>query len=379
MALKKFNPTTPGQRQLVMVDRSALYKGKPVKALTEGKHSSGGRNNTGRITVRFRGGGHKQTLRIVDFKRDKVDAPATVERLEYDPNRTAFIALVKYEDGTQAYILAPQRLAVGDSVVAGNYVDVKPGNVMPLGNMPVGTIIHNIEVKIGKGGQLARSAGTYAQLVGRDHDYVIIRLNSGEQRLVHGRCRGTIGAVSNPDHMNTSIGKAGRNRWLGRKPHNRGVSMNPIDHPHGGGEGRTSGGRHPGHPVGQADQGQEDPQQQVDQQIHSPKPPQAEEVRNAGHGSFSLERPVRRGFSAQEGRCRPRVRPSRRHQDLEPSLDDPAAVRRPDLRRLQRSEARTGCRQRGNGRSQVRRVLADPDLPWPLRRQESQEGLRIKR
>src|SRR6267378_542138 len=214
MALKKFNPTTPGQRQLVMVDRSALYKGKPVKALTEGKHSSGGRNATGRITVRFRGGGHKQ-----------------------------------------AYLLAPQRLAVGDTVIAGNYVDVKPGNVMPLGNMPIGTIIHNIELKIGKGGQLARSAGTYAQLVGRDHDYVIIRLNSGEQRLVHGRCTGTIGAVSNPDHMNISIGKAGRNRWLGRKPHNRGVSMNPVDHPHGGGEGRTSGGRHPVTPWGKPTKG----------------------------------------------------------------------------------------------------------------------------
>ena len=250
MALKKFNPTTPGQRQLVMVDRSALYKGKPVKALTEGKISNGGRNNTGRITVRFRGGGHKKAYRMVDFKRNKVDVSAVVERLEYDPNRTAFIALIKYQDGEQAYILAPQRLAVGDSIVAGNYVDVKPGNVMPLGNMPVGTIVHNIELKIGKGGQLARSAGTYAQIVGRDQDYVIIRLNSGEQRLAHGRCRGTIGAVSNPDHMNISIGKAGRTRWLGWRPHNRGVVMNPIDHPHGGGEGRTSGGRHPVTPWG---------------------------------------------------------------------------------------------------------------------------------
>src|SRR6201985_2249584 len=329
MALKTYNPTTPGQRQLVMVDRSALYKGKPVKALTEGKHSTGGRNNTGRITVRFRGGGHKQALRLVDFKRNKVDVPATVERLEYDPNRTGFIALIKYQDGEQAYILAPQRLAVGDTIIAGNYVDVKPGNVMPLGNMPVGTIVHNIETKIGKGGQLARSAGTYAQLVGRDQDYVILRLNSGEQRLVHGRCRATIGAVSNPDHMNISIGKAGRKRWLGRRPHNRGVSMNPIDHPHGGGEGRTSGGRHPVSAVGKADQGQEDPHQQVDRQIHSPKPPQAEEVRNAGDGSFSLERPVHRRLAAEEGRCRPRVRPSRRDQDLEPPLDHPAAIRRP--------------------------------------------------
>ena len=255
MALKNYNPVTPSTRQLVLVDRSGLWKGKPVKALTEGKHSTGGRNNNGRITVRFRGGGHKKAYRLVDFKRDKVDVAATVERLEYDPNRTAFIALVKYADGEQAYILAPQRLAAGDTVIAGAHVDVKPGNVMPLGNMPVGTIVHNIELKIGKGGQLARSAGTYAQLVGRDQDYVIIRLNSGEQRLVHGRCRATIGAVSNPDHMNISIGKAGRTRWLGWRPHNRGVVMNPIDHPHGGGEGRTSGGRHPVTPWGKPTKG----------------------------------------------------------------------------------------------------------------------------
>src|SRR5271170_4662029 len=220
MALKTYKPTTPGLRQLALVGRSGLHRGKPVKALTVGKPEKGGRNNAGRVTVRFRGGGHKQSYRVVDFKRRKFDAPAKVERLEYDPNRTAFIALIKYADGEQAYILAPQRLAVGDTVVAGNYVDVKPGNVMPLGNMPIGTIVHNVEMKIGKGGQLARSAGTYAQLVGRDHDYVIVRLNSGEQRLVHGRCRGTIGAVSNPDHMNISIGKAGRTRWLGWRPHN---------------------------------------------------------------------------------------------------------------------------------------------------------------
>jgi large subunit ribosomal protein L2 len=250
MALKTFNPVTPSQRQLVLVDRSALYKGKPVKALTEGKSSAGGRNNNGRITVRFRGGGHKQAYRVIDFKRSKFDAPATVERLEYDPNRTAFIALVKYADGELCYILAPQRLSKGDSVVAGENVDVKPGNAMPAGNIPVGTIVHNVEIKIGKGGQIARSAGTYAQIVGRDQDYVILRLNSGEQRLVHGRCMATIGAVSNPDEMNTSIGKAGRKRWMGRRPHNRGVTMNPIDHPHGGGEGRTSGGRHPVTPWG---------------------------------------------------------------------------------------------------------------------------------
>ena len=255
MALKKYNPTTPGQRQLVLVDRSALYKGKPVKALTEGKHSNGGRGNTGRITVRFRGGGHKRAYRIVDFKRTKVDMPAVVERLEYDPNRTAFIALVKYEDGEQAYILAPQRLSEGDTVVAGEHVDVKPGNSMPAGNMPIGTIVHNVEMKIGKGGQIARSAGSYAQIVGRDQEYVILRLNSGEQRLIHGRCMATVGAVSNPDHMNISIGKAGRKRWLGRMPHNRGVAMNPVDHPLGGGEGRSSGGRHPVTPWGKPTKG----------------------------------------------------------------------------------------------------------------------------
>src|SRR6266702_2971604 len=241
MALKTYNPTTPGQRQLVMVDRSALYKGKPVKALTEGKLGNGGRNNTGRITVRFRGGGHKKAYRLVDFKRNKVDVPATVERLEYDPNRTAFIALVKYQDGELSYILAPQRLAVGDRVIAAERADVKPGNAMPLGNIPVGTIVHTVELKIGKGGQLARSAGTYVQIVGRDQDYVILRLSTTEQRLVHGRCMATVGAVSNPDNMNTTIGKAGRQRWKGRMPHNRGITMNPVDHPHGG---RTKGGKH---------------------------------------------------------------------------------------------------------------------------------------
>jgi large subunit ribosomal protein L2 len=250
MALKTYKPVTPSQRQLVLVDRSGLHKGKPLKTLTEGKHSSGGRNNNGRITVRFRGGGHKRAFRRVDFKRRKFDVPARVERIEYDPNRTGFLALLKYDDGEIGYILAPQRLAQGDVVVAGEHVDVKPGNAMPAGNMPIGTIVHNVEFKIGKGGQLARSAGTYAQIVGRDQDYVILRLNSGEQRLVHGRCMATVGAVSNPDHMNISIGKAGLTRWVGRRPHNRGVSMNPIDHPHGGGEGRTSGGRHPVTPWG---------------------------------------------------------------------------------------------------------------------------------
>lgn len=257
MALKSFKPTTPSLRQLVIVDRSELYKGKPVKTLTEGKSSNGGRNNLGRITVRFRGGGHKQAYRVVDFKRRaNLGEVAKVERIEYDPNRTAFIALIKYQkSGDLAYILAPQRLAAGDEVVAGDQVDIKPGNAMPIGNIPVGTLVHNVETKIGAGGALARSAGNYAQIVGRDQGYVIIRLKSGEQRLVHGQCFATVGAVSNPDHMNATIGKAGRQRWLGRRPHNRGVTMNPVDHPHGGGEGRTSGGRHPVTPWGKPTKG----------------------------------------------------------------------------------------------------------------------------
>ena len=256
MALKSFNPTTPGQRQLVIVDRSGLYKGKPVKALTEGLSSKGGRNNTGRMTVRHRGGGHKRTYRKVDFKRRKYDVEGTVERVEYDPNRTAFIALVTYTDGEQAYILAPQRLAAGDKVIASqSSVDVKPGNTMPLQAMPVGTIVHNVEMKPGKGGQIARSAGTYVQLVGRDQGMAILRLNSGEQRLVPGGCLATVGAVSNPDNSNRNDGKAGRSRWLGKRPHVRGVVMNPIDHPHGGGEGRSSGGRHPVTPWGKPTKG----------------------------------------------------------------------------------------------------------------------------
>ena len=252
MALKTYNPTTPSQRQLVNIDRSSLYKGAPVKALTEGQHSSGGRTNHGRITSRFRGGGHKQAYRKIDFRRTKFDVAATVERIEYDPNRTAFIALVKYQDGELAYILAPQRLAPGDSVIAAESADVKPGNAMPIASIPVGTIVHNIELKIGKGGQIARSAGTYAQLVGRDGAYVIVRLNSGEQRLVHGRCIATVGAVSNPDNMNISIGKAGRSRWMGRRGHVRGEAMNPVDHPLGG---RTRGGRHPVTPWGKPTRG----------------------------------------------------------------------------------------------------------------------------
>ncbi len=251
MALKSFNPVTSSMRGTVLVDRSELWKGKPVKALTEGKHSSGGRNNHGRTTVRFRGGGHKRVYRYVDFKRRaKFGVPATVERLEYDPNRTAFIALIRYEDGELSYILAPQRLKAGDQVVSGERVDIKPGNAMPMSAIPVGTIVHNVEMKPGAGGKIARSAGTSAQLVGKDQGYAQVKLMSGELRTIRAECMASIGAVSNPDNQNVQFGKAGRMRWLGFRPHNRGVTMNPIDHPHGGGEGRSSGGRHPVTPWG---------------------------------------------------------------------------------------------------------------------------------
>ncbi|MCB1518817.1 MAG: 50S ribosomal protein L2, partial [Hyphomicrobiaceae bacterium] len=237
MALKQYNPTSAGRRALIGIDRADLWKGEPVKKLVSGKSSKGGRNNAGRISVRRRGGGHKQAYRMVDFKRQRYDIEGKVERLEYDPNRTAFIALITYTDGEQAYILAPQRLAAGDTVIASqSQIDIKPGNAMPLERMPVGTIVHNVELKPLKGGQIARSAGTYAQYVGRDQGWAILRLNSGEQRIVHGTCMATVGAVSNADHSNTNIGKAGRKRWMGKRPAVRGVAMNPVDHPHGGGE-----------------------------------------------------------------------------------------------------------------------------------------------
>ena len=250
MALNKFNPVTSSQRGLILVDRSELWKGRPVKKLTEGLTSKGGRNNAGRITARRRGGGHKRLYRKIDFKRRKFDMPATVERIEYDPNRSGFIALLKYEDGEQSYIVAPQRLAAGDVVIAGRSVDVRPGNAMPMENIPVGTIIHNIEMRPGKGAQIARAAGTYAQLVGKDSGYAQLRLTSGEARMVPARCMATIGAVSNSDNQNIKKAKAGRNRWAGKRPSVRGVAMNPVDHPHGGGEGRSSGGRHPVTPWG---------------------------------------------------------------------------------------------------------------------------------
>ena len=255
MALKHFNPTSPGRRALILVDRSELHKGGPVKSLVQGLTKSGGRSSNGRITVRFRGGGAKRLYRLVDFKRRKFDVPAVIQRIEYDPNRTAFIALIKYSDGELSYILAPQRVKAGDEIIASDKVDVKPGNASPLRSMPIGTIIHNVELKPLKGGQIARSAGAYAQLVGRDGGYAQIRLNSGELRMVQDTCMATVGAVSNQDHMNENLGKAGRVRHMGFRPHVRGVAMNPIDHPHGGGEGRTSGGRNPVTPWGKDTKG----------------------------------------------------------------------------------------------------------------------------
>jgi large subunit ribosomal protein L2 len=255
MALKKYKPVTNGMRGLVLVDRSDLHKGGPVKALTEGLTKSGGRNNHGRMTMRHIGGGHKRRYRKIDFKRRKFDVSATVERIEYDPNRTAFIALIKYDDGDLSYIVAPQRLQVGDKIIASELADIKPGNAMPLKNVPVGTIIHNIEMKPGKGAQIARSAGCYAQLIGKDGGYAQVRLSSGELRLVRGECMCSVGAVSNPDNKNQKLGKAGRKRWMGVRPPVRGVVMNPVDHPHGGGEGKTSGGRHPVTPWGKPTKG----------------------------------------------------------------------------------------------------------------------------
>ena len=252
MALKTYRPTSPSMRQLVLVDRSSLWKGSPVKMLVEGKHKTGGRNVHGRITTRHIGGGHKQSYRMVDFKRRKFDVAGVVERLEYDPNRTAFIALIKYPDGHLSYILAPQRLAVGDSVIAGEKVDVKPGNAMPLASMPIGTIVHNVELKPGRGGQMARSAGAFVQLVGRDGGWAVIKLSSGETRKVRSDCMASVGAVSNPDHANEVVAKAGRTRWKGTRPTVRSIAMNPIDHPNGG---RTKGGKHWATPWGKPTKG----------------------------------------------------------------------------------------------------------------------------
>lgn len=250
MALKYYKPNTPGTRGLILSDHRILYKGKPLKSLVKGISRDAGRNNTGRITTRHKGAGHKRKYRLIDFKRDKIDVVATVRRIEYDPNRTAFIALLEYGDGDWKYILAPKRLSVGDQVVSSIDADIKVGNALPLAHIPIGTLVHNVELKKGKGGQLARSAGCYAQVAGRGGGYAQLRLMSGEVRVVRYECMATIGVVSNSDQKNIKLGKAGRSRWLGRRPQVRGVAMNPVDHPHGGGEGRTSGGRHPVTPHG---------------------------------------------------------------------------------------------------------------------------------
>jgi large subunit ribosomal protein L2 len=255
MPVKSFKPVTPSRRFMTVVTRDEITKDRPEKSLVEGKTRSGGRNNKGQITIWFRGGGHKRRYRVVDFRRDKTGVPARVAAIEYDPNRSARIALLHYADGEKRYILAPVGLTVGQTVMSGPEADIRPGNALPLENIPSGTTIHNIELRPGKGGQMVRSAGAAAQLVSKEGEWALIKLPSGEVRKVSVKCYATIGQVGNLDHENESLGKAGRSRWKGRRPHNRGVSMNPVDHPHGGGEGRTSGGRHPVTPWGQPTRG----------------------------------------------------------------------------------------------------------------------------
>jgi len=255
MGIKAYKPITPGRRFFTVVTKEEITADEPYKKLVVGKKRISGRNNQGRITLRRRGGGAKKLYRIIDFKRDKRGIEAKVESIEYDPNRSAWIALVCYMDGERRYILSPEGLKVGDRVIAGENVPVKIGNAMPIGNMPVGTIIHNLELYPGKGGQIARSAGTFAQILGKEEKYCIVRLPSGETRLFHEKCYATVGELGNKDHFNISLGKAGRSRWLGRRPKVRGVAMNPVDHPHGGGEGKTSGGRHPVTPWGKPTKG----------------------------------------------------------------------------------------------------------------------------
>lgn len=255
MAVRSFKPTSPGRRAYTCSDFADVTATAPEKKLLERKLSTGGRNNYGRVTARFRGGGHKQRYRLIDFKRSKIGVPAKVAEIEYDPNRTARIALLHYADGEKSYILAPDGLRQGDQVLSSRNADIRPGNCLPLRAIPAGTTIHNIEMRKGKGGQLVRSAGVAAQLMAKDGDYALVKLPSGEVRKIHIECRATVGQVSNADHKNVKLGKAGRARWLGRRPHNRGVTMNPVDHPMGGGEGRTSGGRHPCSPWGQLAKG----------------------------------------------------------------------------------------------------------------------------
>jgi len=256
MGLKNYKSVTPTMRQYVSIDKSGLWKGSPLKILTKKSSEKSGRNNIGHITVRHKSAGHKKSYRVIDFKRDKYDIEARVERIEYDPNRTSFIALLKYEDGIYSYIIAPNKLSVGDAVTSSrNLIDVKIGNAMPLSVIPIGSTIHNIEIKPGSGGVISRSAGNSSQLVGKDGGYALVKMQSGEIRLFSLNCMATIGSVSNPDNKNATIGKAGRSRWLGIRPTVRGVAMNPVDHPHGGGEGKTSGGRHPVSPTGKPTKG----------------------------------------------------------------------------------------------------------------------------
>ena len=255
MSLKSYKPYTKSTRTTILVDRKNIWKGAPVKSLTKGKISSGGRNNLGRITSRSKGAGHKKRYRIIDFYRNKADVTGKVERIEYDPNRTSFIALIKYEDNSKSYIICPENLKIGDTIVSGNSKEIKVGNNMPLRDIPPGTSLHNVELVEGNGGKLARSAGSSVVLSGFDGEHAIIKLSSGETRKVRSACKGTIGSVSNPDQKNIQIGKAGRNRWKGKRPQSRGVAMNPVDHPHGGGEGKTSGGRNPVSPWGQSAKG----------------------------------------------------------------------------------------------------------------------------
>jgi large subunit ribosomal protein L2 len=256
MALKNYKAITPSLRHLITIDRKELWKGSPIKILTTKVNESAGRNNIGHITIRHKSGGHKKSFRSIDFKRNKFNIEAVVQRIEYDPNRTAFIALLKYDDGTFSYIIAPHKLSVGDKIMSSDsLIDVKIGNSMPLSVIPVGSIIHNIELKPKRGAAVSRSAGTYAQLVGKDGGYALVKVQSGEIRLFLLECMATLGSVSNLDNKNTSIGKAGRSRWFGIRPTVRGVVMNPVDHPHGGGEGKTSGGRHPVSPTGKSAKG----------------------------------------------------------------------------------------------------------------------------
>jgi len=255
MSLKTYKPYTKSTRTTILVDRKNIWKGSPIKSLTKGKNSSGGRNNLGRITSRSKGAGHKKRYRIIDFYRNKIDATGKVERIEYDPNRTSYIALIKYEDKSQNYIICPEGIKVGDQVVSGSAKEIKIGNCMPLKDIPPGTLVHNVELEEGNGGKLGRSAGSSVTLSGFDNEYAIIKLSSGETRKVRANCKATIGTVSNADQKNIQIGKAGRNRWKGKRPMVRGVAKNPVDHPHGGGEGKTSGGRNPVSPWGQSAKG----------------------------------------------------------------------------------------------------------------------------